>query len=121
MNSSIIQSRDHGFWLPVGPLVLIMQMMSPVKFIKNSMLRKIWVILGNILKIMFMISHGEQLHIQHPLKDQVKTSQEFSLLTIQTLKVIKEPSTDGDNKFIYTSQKISSKPRRKCLTLEIVL
>ena len=77
------------------------------------MLQKIWVILGNILKIMFMISLGVSLNIQAPKKDQIITSKEYLLLTIQILRVIKEQNQDGGSKFIFTNPRTSSKPKKK--------
>jgi len=120
MNSNIILSKELGLLLQGGLHALTSLMTSLVKFTKSSISQKIWEILGNILKAMYLILHGEQLPSQVLWVERM-LSQEYSSLMIQILRDTKKQEKDGSRVFISTTLTISSKPRTMLLMLVTVL
>lgn len=121
MNSNTIQSKDHGPSQLDGHPVKTLPMMSHVRYIKNFTSQRILETLGNISRVMYSISHGEQQHIQLPFQEIKMLSKESLSLMILILKVIKKQEKDGSKASTCITLMTSSRPRRMLLMLEIVL
>jgi hypothetical protein len=117
MNSISIQSKDLGLLLLDGLPAKTTRTTSLARSTKSFILPKILEALGTILRVMCLISPGEQQNSLRLLVTKTLKQESLSQLT-QTLEATKELKRDGTKTSTFTTQMTFSRPSIKPLTQE---